>query len=55
MVAGGPEHQLQAFAQAQIQFASRIRRLLSLPMDKLDRMSLQAKLREPGEQRSEKV
>jgi len=52
-VAGDPEHQLKAFTQAQFQIASRIRLLLSLPMDKLERLSLQARLRELGEQRRE--
>ena len=54
-VAGDPEHQLKPFTQAQFQIASRIRLLLSLPMDKLDRMSLQARLQELGERRSETV
>jgi len=54
-VAGDPEHQLKAFTQAQFQIASRIRLLLSLPMDKLDRMSLQARLQELGERRGETV
>lgn len=53
-VVGDREHRLKAFTNAQFQIASRIRLLLSLPMDKIDRMSLQARLRELGERRGEK-
>ena len=49
-VAGDPEHRLKAFTQAQFQIATRIRLLLCLPMAKLERLSLQSKLREMGEQ-----
>ena len=49
-VAGDPEHRLKAFTQAQFQIATRIRLLLCLPMAKLERLSLQSKLRELGEQ-----
>ena len=52
-VLGDHERQLKAFTNAQFQIASRIRILLSLPMEKLDRMSLQARLRELGERRDE--
>ena len=45
---GDNEKQFKAFTTAEIQIANRIRLLLSLPIDKLDRLSLQAKLRELG-------
>lgn len=45
-VVGDPEQQFKAFANTEFQIASRIRLFLSLPFDKLDRLSLQAKLRE---------
>jgi len=32
---------------------NRIRLFMNLPIDKIDRMSLQTKLREPGQQRDE--
>jgi len=48
-VVGTREQQLKAFTNAQFEIVSRIRLLLSLPVDKLDRMSLQASLRELGE------
>lgn len=47
-VTGDNEKQFKAFTTAEIQIANRIRLLLSLPIDKLDRLSLQAKLRELG-------
>ena len=50
-VLGDRKCQLKAFTNAQLQIASRIRILLSLPMDKLDRISLQAKMQELGERR----
>ena len=48
-VVGTREQQIKAFTNAQFEIVSRIRLLLSLPVDKLDRMSLQASLRELGE------
>ena len=47
-VTGDSEKQLKAFTSAEFQIANRIRLLLSLPIDKLDRLSLQAKQREIG-------
>lgn len=47
-VAGGQERQLKAFTTAQFEIANRIRLLLSLPIDKIDRMSLQSRLLELG-------
>ena len=47
-VVGDRERQLKAFANAQFQIASRLRILLSLPIDKLDRLSLQSNLRDLG-------
>ena len=47
-VAGDREVRLQAFKTAQSKIASRIRLMLSLPIEKLDRMSLQTKLRALG-------
>ena len=49
-VEGSKEQQLQAFNTAQFQIANRIRLFLSLPIDSLDRISLQTKLRELGQQ-----
>ena len=49
-VVGDRERQLRAFTNAQFQIASRIRILLSLPMEKLDRISLQARLNDLGKQ-----
>ena len=40
--------QHKAFANAQFQIASRIRLFLSLPIDKVDRISLQSRIRELG-------
>ncbi len=48
-VVGTREQQIKAFTNAQFEIASRIRLLLSLPVNKLDRMSLQGSLRELGE------
>jgi arsenate reductase len=50
-VLGEREQRLKAFRLAQSQIANRIRLFLSLPIDKIDRMSLQTKLRELGLQR----
>ena len=47
-VVGDREAQLKAFKMAQSQIANRIRLFLSLPIDKIDRVSLQAQLRELG-------
>jgi arsenate reductase len=47
-VAGGQEKLLKAFTTAQFEIANRIRLLLSLPIDKIDRMSLQSRLLELG-------
>jgi arsenate reductase len=45
-VTGDREKQFKAFTSAEFQIANCIRLLLSLPIDKLDRMSLQKTLRE---------
>ena len=50
-VEGDREKQLRAFSHTQFQIANRIRLLMSLPIEKIDRMSLQTKLRELGQQR----
>jgi len=50
-VEGDREKQLKAFSNAQFQIANRIRLFMSLPIEKIDRMSLQTKLRELGQQR----
>jgi len=47
-VKGNRDQQLKAFHLTQSQIASRIRLFLSLSIDKIDRMSLQNKLRELG-------
>ena len=47
-VVGDRAAQLKAFANAQFQIASRIRLFLSLPIDKIDRISLQSRIRELG-------
>jgi arsenate reductase len=49
-VEGDREKQLRAFSNAQFQIANRIRLFMSLPIEKIDRMSLQTKLRELGQQ-----
>ncbi len=49
-VVGKREHQFKAFTKAQFQIANRIRLFLGLPIEKIDRMSLQTKLRELGQQ-----
>lgn len=49
-VQGNHDKQHKAFMTAQMQIANRIRLFLSLPIDKIDRMSLQAKLRTLGQQ-----
>jgi arsenate reductase len=45
-VTGDSEKQLKAFTTAELQIANRIRLLVSLPLDKIDRLSIQATLRE---------
>jgi len=50
-VLGEREQRLKAFRSAQSQIANRIRLFLSLPIDKIDRISLQTRLRELGRQR----
>jgi arsenate reductase len=49
-VSGDLAKQLKAFANTQFQIANRIRLFLNLPIEKIDRMSLQTKLRELGQQ-----
>ncbi|UUC96656.1 arsenate reductase ArsC [Comamonas sp. C11] len=48
---GDREKQLRAFSNLQFQIANRIRLFMSLPIEKIDRISLQTKLRELGQQR----
>jgi len=43
-----PSAQLHAFTNAHIQIANRIRLFLSIPIERLDRLSLQSQLRELG-------
>jgi arsenate reductase len=50
-VNGDREKQHKAFTSAELQIANRIRLLLSLPMAKLDRLSLQRALRDLGQDR----
>ena len=50
-IEGDREKQLKAFSNVQFQIANRIRLFMSLPIEKIDRMSLQTKLRELGQQR----
>lgn len=49
-VQGSHDKQHKAFMTAQMQIANRIRLFLSLPIDKIDRMSLQTQLRALGKQ-----
>jgi arsenate reductase len=49
-VIGDYEKRRRAFVNAQHQIVTRIRLFLSLPLDKLDRLSLQTQLRELGQQ-----
>lgn len=49
-VEGDHETQLKAFNKTLVEIANRIRIFLSLPLDKIDRMSLQHELRKLGEQ-----
>lgn len=49
-VVGDQETRRKAFVNAQYQIVTRIRLFLSLPLDKLDRLSLQSQLRELGQQ-----
>lgn len=48
---GGRDKQLKAFSNAQFQIANRIRLFINLPIDKIDRMSLQTQLRDLGSER----
>lgn len=50
---GTAEEQRAAFNRVQFQIANRIRLFLSLPLDSFDRMSLQTKLREMGQQNND--
>jgi arsenate reductase len=50
-VEGSDEQKRRAFFQAYMQLNRRIAQFVSLPIDKLDRMSLSARLREIGELR----
>jgi arsenate reductase len=52
-VVGDRIMQLKAFSAVQLQIANRIRAFLSLPINKIDRMSLQSRLRELGQKRDE--
>lgn len=52
-VAGDRAAQIKAFSSTQFQIANRIRLFINLPLDKIDRLSLQAQLREMGRQRDE--
>ena len=47
-VVGDQEKRLKAFTSAQFEIVNRIRLLLSLPIDKIDRLSLQTRLIELG-------
>ena len=47
---GDKEEQMKVFRQVQTQIATRIRLFLSLPLEKIDRMSLQTQLRDMGKQ-----
>ena len=52
-VEGGDEQKRRAFAEAFRHLSNRINLFMSLPMDKLDRLSLQRKLRDIGKTGSE--
>jgi arsenate reductase len=54
-VTGDRETQRRAFFNAERQIVTCIRLFLSLPFDKLDRLSLQSQVRELGEQVSERT
>lgn len=45
-VQGSREEQLKAFTSAEYQIANRVRLFLSLPVERIDRLSLQTRLRE---------
>ena len=47
-VVGDSSTQLHAFTNAHVQIANRIRLFLSIPIERLDRLSLQSQLRELG-------
>ena len=50
-VEGDREKLFKAFSTTQLQIANRIRLFMGLPIEKIDRMSLQTKLRVLGQQR----
>jgi arsenate reductase (thioredoxin) len=50
-VIGDREKQLKAFTNAQFEIANRLRLLINLPIEKIDRLSLQTQLRALGQQR----
>jgi arsenate reductase len=52
-VVGDRARQRKAFADTHFQIVARIRPFLALPIDKIDRMSLQTQLRELGQQCAE--
>lgn len=52
LVQGGRDCQLKAFSNVQFQIANRIRLFINLPIDKIDRMSLQTRLRKLGSDRN---
>ena len=52
-VIGDREQQHKAFSASQFQIANRIRLFLSLPIEKIDRISLQTTLRELAQRRDE--
>lgn len=49
-VEGDEDHKRQAFNRALMEISNRLRIFLSLPLEKIDRMSLQHELRKLGEQ-----
>ncbi len=52
-IVGDRETQLKAFTIAQFQITNRIRLFMNLPIDKIDRMSLQTSIRDLGQQRDQ--
>ena len=50
-VTGDREKQIKAFITAQFEIANRIRLLINLPIEKIERLSLQTQLRTLGQQR----
>lgn len=53
LITGIREIQLKAFANVQLQISNRIRLFLNLPIDKIDRMSLQNELRQLAQRKVE--